>query len=55
MLAAIDSRQLTEVEAYWRIELDPEGAEARMARIVAAQKAPFEQAIAAAAARNKAQ
>lgn len=54
MLAVLDSRQLTEIEAYWRVEEDPEGPQARIARIAAAQKAPFNKAMAAANAADAA-
>jgi hypothetical protein len=41
MYAQLTSLQLAEVEAYSRVEADPEGEEARVARIAAAQKARF--------------
>lgn len=41
MIGALDSLQLTEIEAYRRIEADPEGEEARIKRIAAEQKARF--------------
>lgn len=41
MLRELTSKQLAEIEAYRRIEEDPEGEEARVARIAAEQKKRF--------------
>lgn len=41
MFRGLTSAQLTEIEAYRRVEADPEGETARVARIAAAQKERF--------------
>jgi hypothetical protein len=41
MLRGITSQQMTEMEAYSRVEADPEGEEARVARIALEQKRRF--------------
>lgn len=43
MLQGLTSLQLTEMEAFSRVEADPEGEDARVARIAAEQKHRFRQ------------